>query len=172
MDHDCLKMFCYFFVAQMAHPSSHSPSLLWTHFMPLFLHLLFVCCRTVPASEFHPSSKPTNHGTPTEVPCDPHYLPVSSVCLCLYDFVCVCVCTGCFHIWRLSCVFLQAHSHALLILPPPPSLFLQTPLLLKLPFPARARQKVGFQRIGTRELASESCCVSVFFCEARFWYVG
>lgn len=107
----------FFFVAQMAHPSSHSPSLLWTHFMPLFLHLLFVCCRTVPASEFHPSSKPTNHGTPTEVPCDPHYLPVSSVCLCVYDFVCVC--TGCFHIWRLSCVFLQAHSHALLI--PPPS---------------------------------------------------
>lgn len=85
-------MFCYFFfVAQMAHPSSHSPSLLWTHFMPLFLHLLFVCCRTVPASEFHPSSKPTNHDTPTEVPCDPHYLPVSSVCLCVYDFVCVCV---------------------------------------------------------------------------------
>lgn len=109
-------MFCYcFFVAQMAHPSSHSPSLLWTHFMPLFLHLLFVCCRTVPASEFHPSSKPTNHGTPTEVPCDPHYLPVSSVCLCVHDFVCVC--TGCFHIWRLSCVFLQAYSHALLIPP-------------------------------------------------------
>lgn len=107
----------FFFVAQMAHPLSHSSSLLWTHFMPLFLHLLFVCCRTVPASEFHPSSKPTNHGTPTEVPCDPHYLPVSSVCLRVYDFVCVCVCTGCFHIWRLSCVFLQAHSHALLISP-------------------------------------------------------
>ena len=46
------------------------------------------------------------------------------LCVCVY----VCVYTGCFHIWSLSCVFLWAHSHALrnlfsslpLQTPPPP----------------------------------------------------
>lgn len=77
-------------------------------------------------------------------------LPPAFPCLlCMY----VLVCTGCFHIWSLSCAFLWAHSHALRILFP--SLFLQTPLLLPKPlFPVQSRQKLGLPHLAARDLAS------------------
>lgn len=90
-------------------------------------------------------------------------LPPAFPCLlCMY----VLVCTGCFHIWSLSCVFLWAHSHALRILFP--SLFLQTPLLLPKPlFPVRSRRNLAFP-ISLHVSWHPTCC----FCEAWSGNVG
>ncbi len=141
-------------------------------FIPLFLYLLFMGCRGLPVglpkSSLEQQNQPITRRQAElqELLHDPHYFLLSlSVRLCMR--VCVCVCTGCFHIWSLSCVFLWAHSHAMRNLSS--SLFLQTPLLLlKPPFPVRARQKVGLLRTSSRELASKLLRV----CDSRFWYVG
>lgn len=87
----------------------------------------------------------------------------SHLCASVYMtlYVCVCVYRVFPHLASELC-FSSGPFPCSVNFPPPPSLFFQTLLLLKPPLPVRARQKVGFQRIGARELASESCCVSVF----------
>lgn len=145
--------FFFFFLRTDSDSVSHF--LLVNTLMSLFGSLWFVPCRWLPAglpekNRVHRGYKPTYHNTSRSLLYDPDYCQLS-----LVFFVCVCV-----SVYR---VFPHLESELRFPLGPfpcsensfPPSLFLQTPLLLPKPqFPVRSRQKLGLAFFAARELAS------------------